>query len=142
MDVCVGAVSNALSINVNILERDEVNLAIIIRFSSYRQESNVDCFLYYDRQISASKCTGAHYNAILSAHPYCPNDVCTPAFKQNEGKTKDDRKSLDKDHDRVPSVTSIHPEIKKKESAKKQNTKTYGPSTGKQYANPKVKKKR
>ena len=61
------------------------------------------------------------------------------AFKQNEGKTKDDRKSLDKDHDRVPGVISIYPELKKKEGAKKQNINTCGPSTGKQHANPKVK---
>ena len=90
MDVCVGPVSNALSINVNILERDEVNMAKIIRFSPYRQESNIEVFLYYDRQINTSKSTGAHYKAILSANPYCPNDVCTPEFKQNKGKTKDD----------------------------------------------------
>ena len=100
----------------------KLNLAKIIRFSSYRQESNIEVFLHYDRQINASKSTGAHYKAILSAHPYCPDDVCTPAFKQNEGKTKDDRKSLDKDHDRVPGLTSIHPELKKKESAKKNPT--------------------
>ena len=56
-----------------------------------------------------------------------------------KGKPKDDSKSLDKDPDRVPHVTSIHPELKKKESAKKQNTKTCGPSTGKQYVNPNVK---
>ena len=73
--MCVGVVSNALSINVNILERDEVNLAKIIRFSSYRQESNIEVFLYYERQINAIKPTGDHYKAILNAHPYCPNDV-------------------------------------------------------------------
>ena len=122
VDVCVGAVSNALTINVNTLEGDEVNLARIIRFSSYRQESNIEVFLYYDRQINASKPSGAHYKAILSAHPYCPNDICMPEFKQNEGKTKDDKKTLDKDHDRVPGVTSIHLELKKKESTKKYKT--------------------
>ena len=31
VDVSVGAVSNTLNINVNILERDEVNLAKIIK---------------------------------------------------------------------------------------------------------------
>ena len=67
------------------------------------------------------------------------NDVYTPEFKQNEGKTKSDKKIIDKDHDRVPGVTSIHPELKKKKVPKKQNTKKSGPSTGKQHANPKVK---
>ena len=118
VDVCVGDVSNALTINVNIIERDEVNLAKIIRFSSYRQESNIEVFPCYGRQINASKSTGVHYKTILSALPYCPNDVCTPEFKQNEGKIKDGKKTLDKGHDRVLGVTSIHLELKKKESAK------------------------
>ena len=63
--------------------------------------------------------------AFSSVHPYCPYDVCTPKFKQNEGKTEDDKKTLDKDHDRVTGVTSIHLELKKKESAKKTKQPNY-----------------
>ena len=78
---------NLHQIDVNILEKNEVNLAKIIRFSSYREESNIEVFLYYDRQINVSKSTGAHYKAILSAHPYCPNDVCMHLSKM-KGKPK------------------------------------------------------
>ena len=72
VDVCIGAVANALSVNLNVFQKVR-NKTLLINYDCHRRKSNVNLFLRLQPGTKRGKYLDAHYTCYVDQKYYNEN---------------------------------------------------------------------